>query len=107
MSRIDLSGERIDEIVLDEKGVPGVNKVDRDIVPDSKVTVQSKEPLEGTVHRVVEGNGIKTVEGSLSKEILVVVSGDVYRLAKTWGSLCWSSATSAGESRLSTCAVPG
>jgi len=86
MSRVDLSGERVDEVVLNEKCIPGVDKVDGDIVPDLKVAIQSQEPLEGTVHGVVEGNRIETVERSFSKEVLVVVGGDVDRLAKTRGS---------------------
>jgi len=39
MSRVDLSSERIDEIVLDKKRIPGVDKVDRDVLTDLKVTV--------------------------------------------------------------------
>jgi len=105
MSRVDLSGERVDEVVLNEKRIPGVDKVDGDIVPDLKVTIQSKEPLEGTVHGVVEGNGIETVEGSLSKEILVVIGGDIHRLTKTWGSLVWSPTASTEERMLSICRV--
>ena len=46
MSRINLSSERVDEVVLDEKGVPGVDEVDGGIVSDLKVTVQTEEPLE-------------------------------------------------------------
>ena len=34
MSRVNLSGERVDEIVLNEKEVPGVDEVDGGIVPD-------------------------------------------------------------------------
>ena len=65
-----------------------------DIVSDLKVTVQSEESLEGTVDGIVESNRIKTVERSLSKEILVVVSGKVHRRAKIW-PLIWSSSASA------------
>ena len=46
MSRVNLSSERVDEVVLDEKGVPGVDEVDGGIVSDLKVTVQTEEPLE-------------------------------------------------------------
>jgi len=95
MSRVDLSSERIDEVVLNEERVPGVDEVDRDIVWDLKNTIQSKEPLESTVHRVVEGGGIETVVRSLSKEVLVIVCGDINCLTKTWGSLVRSSTTSA------------
>ena len=97
MPRVNAAGERIDKIVLNEKGIPGVDEGYGDIVSDLKVTIQSKEPLEATVHGLVEGDGIETVEQSLPKEILVVVSGEVCRLAKTWGSLVWSSTTSAGK----------
>ena len=83
MSRVDLSSERIDEVVLDEERVPGIDEVDRDIVWDLKTTIQSKEPFEGMVHGVVERGGIETVVRSLSKEVLVVVCGDVHCLAKT------------------------
>ena len=48
-----------------------------------RVTTQSKEALEATAHGVVEGNGIESIKRSLPVEILVVVSGDVHRLAKT------------------------
>ena len=103
MPRVDFSGERVDEIVLDEKGVPGVDEVDRDIIPDLKITVQSEEPLEATVHGIVECDGIKTVERSLSKEILVVVGGgEVHRRAKIW-SLVWSPSASAEEGVEHTC----
>jgi hypothetical protein len=37
--RVDLSGARIDEVVLNEEGVPGVDEVERDIIPDLEVTV--------------------------------------------------------------------
>jgi hypothetical protein len=46
-----LSGGRIDKINLNEEGVPGVDEVDSDIVPGLKVTVQSKESLEGRQRR--------------------------------------------------------
>ena len=97
MSRVNLTGKRVDEIVLDEQRVPSVDEVDGDIVPDLEVTVQSEEPLEGAVHGVVEGDGIEAVERGLSKEILVVVGSDVYCLAETWGTLIRSSPTSAKE----------
>lgn len=72
MSRVDISSEGVDKVVLDEERVPGINEVDREIVPDLKITIQSKEPLEGTVNRVMEGDGIETVVRSISKEVLVV-----------------------------------
>ena len=107
MSRVDLSGERVDEIILNENDVPGVDEVDGGIVPDLEVTIQSEEPLEGTVDRVVEGNGIETIEGGRSKEILAVVGGDVRRFADAaFGCLVWSSTASAEESKLSICAAP-
>ena len=99
MPWVDLSSERVDEIVLDKKGIPGVDKVDRDVVPDLEVTVRSEEPLEGAVDGVMEGNGIETVEWGLSKEILVVVGSEVYRSAEVW-SLIWRSSTSAEEGGL-------
>ena len=99
MPRVDLASERVDEIVLDKKGIPGVDEVDRDIVPDLKVTVQPEEPLEGTVDGVMEGNGIETVEWGLSKEILVVVGSEVYRGTEVW-SLIWRSSASAEEGGL-------
>jgi hypothetical protein len=48
-----------------------------------RATVQSEEPLEDTVHGIVEGNGVETVDRSRSKEILVIVGGEVRRLGKT------------------------
>ena len=87
MPRVDLSGECIDKVVLSEKRVPGVDEVDGGIVPDLKITVQSKEPLEGTVYGVVESDGIETVVRSHPKEILVIVRGDVRRFTRTRGSL--------------------
>ena len=93
MSRVDLPSERIDKVVLDEEHVPGVDEINRGVVPDLKI--QTKEPLEGTIYGVVEGDGIETVVRGLSKEVLVVVFSDVRRLAKTWGSLVWTSTTSA------------
>lgn len=50
MPRVDLPSEGIDEVVLDEKRVPSVDEVDREIVPDLEVTIQPKHSLEGTVH---------------------------------------------------------
>ena len=61
MSRVNLSGGRVEDVVLDEERVPGVYEIDREIVADLKVTIQSEEPLEATVHGVMEGNGIETV----------------------------------------------
>ena len=75
-------------------------------MPDLRVTTQSKEALKVMVRGVVGGNGIGTVERSLPEEILVVVSGDVHRLAKTWGLLGRSSTTSAESCKLSICEVP-
>jgi hypothetical protein len=60
--RVDLSGACIDEIILNEECVPGVDEVERDTIPDLEVTVQSKEPLEDTVDGLVEGNGIESVD---------------------------------------------
>ena len=73
MSRIDLPSVRVDEIVLNKERVPGVDEVNGGIITDLKVTIQSEEPLEGTVDGVVESNGIQTVATSRSKEELVVV----------------------------------
>ena len=56
MPRIDLSGVRVEEIVLNEKGVPGVDEVHGSVVSDLKVTVQPEEPLEGTIDGVVESH---------------------------------------------------
>lgn len=81
MSRVNLSSVRINEIVLNEESVPGIDKVDGEIVSDLKVAVQPKEPLEGTVDRVVEGDRIKTIVTSTPKEILAVVRSDVDRLS--------------------------
>lgn len=53
----------------DEECVPGVDEVNREIVPDLKITIQSQEPLEGTVYGAVEGDGIETE----LFEVLVVV----------------------------------
>jgi len=92
MSRVDLSSGRVEEVVLDEEHVLGVGEINGDIVADLKVTIQPEEPLGATVHGVVEGN--KTIVRSGSKEILVVVCGDVLRLAKTRGSLIQSSSPS-------------
>ena len=39
MSRVDLSRERVDEVVLDEERVPGVDEINGDIVADLKVTI--------------------------------------------------------------------
>ena len=97
--------ERI-EVVLNEHGVPGVDKVGGEVPPNLKVTIQSKEPFETTIYRVVEGDGIETVDGCRSKEILVVIGGDVHRVTKCW-YLGWSSATSAEESKLVMCAATG
>ena len=80
MSRVNLSGERVNEIVLNEKDVPGVDEVDGGIVPDLEVTIQSEEPFEGTVDGVVEGNGIETIEEAsrrkywLSLEVISIAS---------------------------------
>ena len=38
MSRVDLSSERV-EVVLDEERVPGVDEINGDIVADLKVTI--------------------------------------------------------------------
>lgn len=80
MSRVDLSSAHIDEIVLNEEGVPGIDEVYGKIVSDFKITVQSKEPLEGTVDRVVEGDCIQTIIANIAKEILAVARGDVESL---------------------------
>ena len=47
--------------ILNEERVPGVDEINRDIVSNLKVTVQTKEPLEGTVDGIVEGDGVETV----------------------------------------------
>ena len=51
---VNLSGERVNEIVLNEKSVPGVDEVDGGIVPDLEVTIQSEEPFKGTVDSIME-----------------------------------------------------
>lgn len=72
MSRVNLSGTGIDEIVLNEERVPGVDEIDRGIEPNLKVTVQSKEPLEGTIDGVVEGNRVEAIVTGRPKEKLVI-----------------------------------
>lgn len=101
MSGVDLSSERINEIVLDEEGVPSIDKVDGEIISDLKVAVQSEEPLETTVDGVMEGDRVQTVAPSAPKEKLVVARGDVDRVSETWGSLLWLSATSTKARTLS------
>jgi len=39
MSRVDLSSERVDEIVLNEKGVPRIDEVDGDIISDLEIPI--------------------------------------------------------------------
>ena len=80
MPRVDFSGECINKVVLNEKRVPDVDKVNGGITPDSKITIQSKEPLEATVYGVAESDGIETVVRGCSKDILVVVRSDVVDL---------------------------
>ena len=81
MPRVDLSRTSIDEIVLDEERVPGIDKIDGGIVSDLKVTVQPKESLEGTVDGVVEGDSVEAVVTGGPKEILVIVCGNVDRFS--------------------------
>ena len=107
MPRVDLSRASIDEIVLDEECVPGIDKIDGCIVSDLKVTVQPKEPLEGAVDGVVESDGVETVVPSGPKEILVIIRGDVDGFSQTWGPLHWLSATSTKVDKLSICADSG
>ena len=73
MLRVDLSSEGVDEIVLNEKRVPTIDEVSREIVSDFKVTIQPKEPLEDTIYGVVEGDCVETIVPSTSEEILVVL----------------------------------
>lgn len=74
MSGVNLSSRRVEEIVLWEECIPGIDKVNWDTFKsDLKVTIQAKEPPEGTVDGVVEGNSIKTVVASQSGEELNVV----------------------------------
>lgn len=77
MSRVDLSSVRVEEIVLDEERVPGIDKVNRGIVSDLKVTVQPKEPLEGTIDGVMEGDRVQTIVTRRPKEKLVIGGCDV------------------------------
>lgn len=107
MPRVDLPGTSIDEIVLDEERVPGIDKIDGGIVSDLKVTVQPKEPLEGAVDGVVESDGVETVVPSGPKEILVIIRGDIDGFSQTWGPLHWLSATSTEVDKLSICADSG
>jgi hypothetical protein len=81
MPRVDLSSERVDKIVLDKELIPGIDKVYGEIISDLNVTIQSKEPLEGTIDGVMEGNRIYAIVTEIPKEILVVARSDVYRLS--------------------------
>ena len=81
MPRVDLSSVCIEEIVLDKKGVPGIDEVHGSVVSDLKIPIQSKEPLEGTIDGVVESDRIETIVTGTSKEKLAVVGGDVDRLS--------------------------
>ena len=88
MSRVDLSSGRVEEVILDKERVPGVHEIDRETVADLEVTIQSKEPLEATVHRAMEGNGIETVMRSVSKEYSLSFAVTFIASPKLGG--CWS-----------------
>lgn len=73
MPRVDLSGAGVDEIVLNKEFVPGFDETNREVTSEIEVTVQSKEPLEGTVDGVVESGCVDAVVTSRPKEKLVIV----------------------------------
>jgi len=77
MPWVDLSCRGVDEIVLNEERIPSIHEVDRDIVSDLKISVQSKEPLEDTIDRIVESDRIETIVAGTPKEVLVIVRSNV------------------------------
>lgn len=81
MPWVDLPCIGVDEIVLDEERIPSIHEIDRDIVSDLEISVQSKEPLKNTIDRVVESDRIETVVASTPKEVLVIVRSNVDRLS--------------------------
>jgi hypothetical protein len=91
--RVELSGTGVDKIVLNEERVPSVDEINRGVIPDLNVTIQSKEPLERAIDGIVECIRINAVVPGRPKEKLVVVRGDVDRALQTRGSLIWLSAT--------------
>ena len=105
MPGVDLSSKGVNEIVLNEECVPRVNKVDGEIESDLQVTVQPKEPLEGAINRVVEGNRVKTVVPSTPKEKLVIIRGDVNGLPQTRRPLARLPTASTEANKLRICAT--
>jgi hypothetical protein len=101
MSRVDLSGTGIEQIVGNKERVPGVDEINRGIVSDLKVAVQSKEPLEGMKDGVMESDRVQAVVTGGPKEKLILARGDVDHLLKAW-LLFWRSTTSAEAASLST-----
>lgn len=77
MTRIDLPGKCIDEIVVHKHFVPRADEIRRDVVSDLQVSVHSKETLERSVNRVVERDAVETVVWCVPQEVLVIIGSQV------------------------------
>jgi hypothetical protein len=73
MSRVNLSGTGIEQIVGNEERVPGVDEINRGILSNLKIAIQSKEPLEGTIDNgVMESDRVQAVVAGGPKEKLIL-----------------------------------
>jgi hypothetical protein len=66
--RIDLSGECVHEVVINKHLVPHADEVHVDIVCNLQVTVYAEEVLERAIDKIMEGDGVKTVIGGVSRK---------------------------------------
>ena len=84
---VDLSSERVDEIVINKHLIPRADEIHIDIVCDLQVTVHPEEALERAIDRIVEGDAVETVKGSVSEEVLIIAGSQVGGGKETSGQL--------------------
>ena len=85
---VDLSGERVDEIIINKHLIPCVDEIHINIICDLQVTVHPEEALERAIDRIVECGAVETIERpSFSEEVLIISGSQVGGSKETGGQL--------------------
>ena len=72
MSRIQLAGDGVQHIIVDEHLIPRRDEVGGHIESDLQVTVHSQEPRKRTIDRIMERDTIECIQRRIAQEVLIL-----------------------------------
>ena len=95
VSRIEVAGVGVDEIVVQHHLVPLTDEVLGYVVRDLQITVHAQVAGEGAICRVVEGNAVQAIDARVTKEVRRVCRLRLSRNGEVDGALSRGTTTAA------------